>query len=166
MCKKMVRGFCVDLLVVLLFATGMVSACGQTSSNSSTTTSHNDLHVATKTVGTVRLSATKSAGDELHRGAQAQSVQGSQASAAPLLSLRMLDVHNGWALTNTTVVRTVDGGLHWRNVSPGPGLINEMSSGEFRDALHAWIAAPIIYNGTAIAHGSVRILRTVDGGAH
>ncbi len=40
-------------------------------------------------------------------------------SAAPAFTMiHMIDVTNGWAITDTGVVRTNDGGLTWHDVTP------------------------------------------------
>jgi photosystem II stability/assembly factor-like uncharacterized protein len=52
--------------------------------------------------------------------AQATSV--TKPSDRPLISIRMLDQENGWALTINAVLTTKDGGLHWQSVLTLPAL--------------------------------------------
>ncbi len=54
-------------------------------------------------------------------------------------SLDMLDVNNGWALTDAAVVRTTDGGATWYNVTP-VGLSGTPASSFFLDAATGWVA--------------------------
>jgi photosystem II stability/assembly factor-like uncharacterized protein len=80
-------------------------------------------------------------------------------SASPSIqSLDMLDANNGWALTDTGVVRTADGGATWYNVTPG-GLNGAPASPCFLNATTAWLVAM----GTDPSTGS--LYHTTDGGA-
>jgi photosystem II stability/assembly factor-like uncharacterized protein len=83
--------------------------------------------------------------------------------APSLVSIHMIDVVNGWGVSDTQIVRTNDGGVTWYNVTP-PGVTETgylaASQSEFLDATHAWmqIADPNNFpNG-----GSM--VRTSDGG--
>jgi photosystem II stability/assembly factor-like uncharacterized protein len=93
---------------------------------------------------------------------------GVQSSAYPLLppvSFRMFDASKGWAAGEDTnrVLRTVDGGRHWNDVTPrgarpGTWIIY------FLDASNAWIASSG-QPGSGSADYSVEIYRTADGGS-
>lgn len=83
-------------------------------------------------------------------------------------SLHMLDMQTGWALTDKgQLVRTTDGGLQWKNVSPPSPFTPNTTSVVWNvlDAAHAWIATP---GGAPASTGSgaltTRIFRTSDGG--
>ena len=81
------------------------------------------------------------------------------AAASPSIqSLVMLDLNNGWALTDTGVVRTVDGGTTWFNATP-PGLNGAPASPFFLNAGTAWLAA-----GTGDPTTGT-LYHTTDGGA-
>src|SRR5258708_29852761 len=65
--------------------------------------------------------------------------------AAPLIavpglaSIQMIDARNGWAITDTTVVRSDDGGVSWHKV--GPAAVTSLgfsATSDFLDALHGW----------------------------
>jgi len=57
-----------------------------------------------------------------------------------VLSLRMIDATNGWALTVNPVLRTTDGGSHWTNVTPPHTSFSKGSGAEFFTASLAWVA--------------------------
>jgi photosystem II stability/assembly factor-like uncharacterized protein len=78
--------------------------------------------------------------------------------AAPSIqSLDMLDANNGWALTDTSVIRTSNGGANWYNATPA-GLSGVPTSSFFLDAATGWVAVM----GTDPAHGT--LYHTSDGG--
>lgn len=75
-----------------------------------------------------------------------------------LLSLHMINSTTGWALSEHGVLRTMDGGLQWKNVTPADAMITRESIANFLTVPLAWIATPQ-GNGT-----TSQIVRTVDGG--
>ncbi len=81
----------------------------------------------------------------------------------PLISIRMLNTNNGWALTRQSILLTTDGGLHWRDVSPAnlSGIVGNQGvrDGAFFDASTAWVSLDT-------NDGAVQILRTSDDGQH
>ncbi len=72
--------------------------------------------------------------------------------------LDMLDINNGWALTDTGAVRTIDGGDTWYDVTPA-GLNGAPVAPFFQDAATAWLAAM----GADPTSGT--LYHTTDGGA-
>ncbi len=78
----------------------------------------------------------------------------------PLTAIEMLDEHQGWALTATSILRTSDGGGHWKNVSPAnvPYLLG--LQGTFLTVSTAWVTAEMSES------EPLRVLRTTDGGNH
>jgi photosystem II stability/assembly factor-like uncharacterized protein len=75
-----------------------------------------------------------------------------------LISLHMINLTTGWALSEHAVLRTTDGGLQWKNVTPPNTLLTRESIAEFLTASLAWVATPQA-NGT-----TTQVLRTTDGG--
>lgn len=77
------------------------------------------------------------------------------------MAIRMLDTHNGWALTLNSVLKTADGGVHWSNVTPANAGLNSSAKGQFMNMHDAWIAI-----GTASQQEGpgISVLRTTDGG--
>src|SRR5258708_1330308 len=75
-----------------------------------------------------------------------------------LISLQMIDLTTGWALSEHAVLRTTDGGLQWKNVTPPNTRLTRESSADFLTASLAWVTTPQT-NGT-----TTQILRTTDGG--
>ena len=59
-----------------------------------------------------------------------------------LLSLHMIDASTGWALTGQTVLRTTDGGVHWKNVTPAGATLTQDSIADFPTASIASIGTP------------------------
>ena len=80
------------------------------------------------------------------------------AASPSIQSLAMLDPDNGWALTDTGVVRTTDGGSSWYNATPS-GLNGAPSNPFFLDASTGWLAA----NSDNPTTGT--LYHTNDGGA-
>src|SRR5712692_127078 len=78
----------------------------------------------------------------------------------PLTAIDMLDQHQGWALTSTSILRTNDGGMHWKVVSPAN--VHHLSGlqGTFLTTSTAWVAADMGGSGPLL------VLRTTDGGNH
>jgi photosystem II stability/assembly factor-like uncharacterized protein len=79
--------------------------------------------------------------------------------SAALLYLHMIDTMTGWALSEHAVLRTSDGGMHWKNVSPPNTTLTRNSIAEFRTAFIVWVAIP------QTQATSTRILHTTDGGS-
>ena len=75
-----------------------------------------------------------------------------------LISLHMIDLTTGWALSEQAVLRTTDGGLQWKNVTPPNTRLTQESIADFLTASLAWVAIPQA-NGT-----TAQVLRTTDGG--
>jgi photosystem II stability/assembly factor-like uncharacterized protein len=82
---------------------------------------------------------------------------------APRLSaIHMIDDQNGWGVTDTTVVRTNDGGVTWHQAGPsGIASLGYNATSNFLDAQHGWILAADAKNPLA---GT--LYRTSDGGAN
>jgi photosystem II stability/assembly factor-like uncharacterized protein len=101
-------------------------------------------------------------------GLLALAIQSSQVFAAssqattrqnPLTSVRMLDRSNGWALTDSQILKTSDGGVHWRDVTPANTTIARGSKADFMNTNYAWIAS-------TAPDGTINVRRTADGGKH
>jgi len=75
-----------------------------------------------------------------------------------LLSLHMIDLTTGWALSEHAILRTTDGGLQWKYVTPLHTVLTRESIAAFLTASLAWVATPQT-NGT-----TAQVLRTTDGG--
>jgi len=86
-------------------------------------------------------------------------------------SIRMVDATTGWALTNKAILRTSDGGIHWKDVSPPKNHFITQPTGSppikmdtwgrtavFLNASTAWVVAP------QIDQASTLVFRTADGG--
>ena len=60
-----------------------------------------------------------------------------------LTTIHMVDESNGWGISNTAVLRTVDGGGTWYDLTPGnPGQLGYAVQSSFLDAQHAWVLVP------------------------
>jgi photosystem II stability/assembly factor-like uncharacterized protein len=92
------------------------------------------------------------------------------AAGQPLIlqDIRMLDEQEGWAIDSTRhLLRTSDGGVHWRDVSPLPATFSAAGLFIFNDWT-AWVTpetAPCYRAGCPAANLAEGIVwRTVDGG--
>ena len=75
-------------------------------------------------------------------------------------SLHMLDAMNGWAITDTNLLRTPDGGTTWYNATPtGLTSLGYSASAYYLDASTAWVAMM----GSDPTNGT--LYRTTDGGS-
>jgi photosystem II stability/assembly factor-like uncharacterized protein len=75
--------------------------------------------------------------------------------------LRMMDAANGWAITDTGVVRTNDSGKTWHDVTPsGVGKLGFGTAFYFLDSNHGWVVS-----GNPSDPTSGTLYRTQDGGA-
>ncbi len=75
-----------------------------------------------------------------------------------LISLHMINLTTGWALGEHAILRTSDGGLQWKDVTPAHTVLTRESMAAFLTASLAWVATPQA-NGT-----TTQVLRTTDGG--
>lgn len=87
---------------------------------------------------------------------------GAGASTSTLRDAVMVSATTGWALTDTTLIRTTDGGRRWSDRTP-PGLHGSLlqvgvgsSPVAFRGPRDGWLAVS--------SPGRVRVFRTADGG--
>lgn len=82
-------------------------------------------------------------------------------SFGAISSIHMLDAQIGWALTDKgRIVRTTDGGIHWKNVTPKqlPPPTRMSVVAEFLTASNAWVAISGADRTTTV------IFRTTDAG--
>ncbi|TMC25052.1 MAG: hypothetical protein E6J36_06100 [Chloroflexi bacterium] len=75
-----------------------------------------------------------------------------------MISLHMIDPTTGWALSEHAVLRTADGGFHWKNVTPPNTLLTRESIADFLTANLAWVTTPQANGATT------QVLRTMDSG--
>lgn len=75
-----------------------------------------------------------------------------------LRSLHMIDASTGWALSEQSVMRTTDGGIHWKDVTPPGAALTRSTIADFLNAGVASVATPGP-NAT-----SMQVLHTSDGG--
>src|SRR5258708_35512207 len=85
--------------------------------------------------------------DETHRSsldAPGTTLHPSKLAGGPgnLFSLHMIDPTTGWALSEHAVLRTTEGGLHWKNVTPPNTLLTRESIADFLTDSLAWLAPP------------------------
>ena len=152
--------------LVVLFAIVVLTACGNSTYTGNTPGSQGQPEVTTS--ASTQTSVPGSSASTPSATSISSTVL-SQTSDVPLIAIRMLDQTHGWALTQHAVLKTDDGGLHWRDVSPSPNPLatieaqNQVSPA-FHDATHAWIVIPPLASGSAGSNAIV-IMRTTDGGA-
>lgn len=92
------------------------------------------------------------------------SLAGSPTLALPrqFVSLHMLNEQIGWAASNDSILRTADGGVHWRNVTPGLVAGGVGQAYFFLDAQRAWLAWPVMQGSSPT--DAVEVVWTADGG--
>ena len=77
-----------------------------------------------------------------------------------IVSIRMFDEENGWAVSQERILRTADGGATWHDVSPNAGTtFGYAACSYFLDNLHAWVLVP---NSDDMLRGI--LYRSGDGG--
>ncbi len=88
-----------------------------------------------------------------------------------ILDLKMMDQKAGWAigqylsLTTDDILKTTDGGLTWKAVTPPePDRSGKIATAFFLDTQHAWVSFSVPAGG-ALAE-KFTIWNTTDGGAH
>lgn len=83
-----------------------------------------------------------------------------QAIASPqIVDIHMLDVNNGWAVGESSVMRTDDAGTTWKDVTPpGVTMVGSSAGYFFMDAGNAWLVVP----GSDPTSGM--LYHTTDGG--
>jgi len=82
--------------------------------------------------------------------------------AVPLTAIRMVDTQHGWALTASSILKTTDGGLHWKDVTPANAGLNQDARGQFLTTQAAWIA---IGPANQQEGPGIAVVHTMDGGA-
>jgi photosystem II stability/assembly factor-like uncharacterized protein len=81
--------------------------------------------------------------------------------APALVAIRMFDPKNGWGVSETAILRTIDGAITWHDVSPIDGEFGYAVTTEFIDGLHGWVLAA---NPDDALNGI--LYRTSDGGVN
>lgn len=77
-----------------------------------------------------------------------------------LVTIHMVDQKNGWGINDAAVLRTIDGGSTWHDVTPsGERAFGYAVNSDFLDVRHGWVLVPDANNMLA---GS--LYQTSDGG--
>jgi len=100
------------------------------------------------------LSSCSSQGNTGARG----NTSSTSSTAEALQSIQMFDATTGWAMTRNAVLRTVDGGVHWKDVTPPEHPAISAVNATFFSITSAWI------NMSQAASSTVLVFRTEDGG--
>jgi len=135
--------------VSLLTLVFVLAACGAGSGSGGATTLNPGVTATSTTTGnaTSATTTTSSSGS-------------AQKPTVPLTWIRMLDRMNGWALIKTQILKTADGGVHWKDVTPSSSPLTSTSqaAGTFMNTQYAWVAS------SQEDRNTVTIQRTTDGG--
>lgn len=76
-----------------------------------------------------------------------------------LISIRMITHTQGWALNEKAILRTTDGGAHWKCVTPANVQLGRNPKGDFlTDGLTAWVIP------TTTGGNTITMLHTTNGG--
>src|SRR5512138_1071476 len=85
-----------------------------------------------------------------------------QVTSPALTAIHMIDTDNGWGVSETTVLRTLDGGQNWYDVATtAAGQLSYAATSAFIDAQHGWVP---VADPTDMLKGT--LFRTVDGGTN
>jgi photosystem II stability/assembly factor-like uncharacterized protein len=82
---------------------------------------------------------------------------GTVVTSPAISSLSMMDANNGWAISGPYVVRTLDGGVTWYNVTPPD--IASIGGTFFRNTNNGW------FIGTIQSTNAIALFRTTNGGS-
>src|SRR5512138_653466 len=83
-----------------------------------------------------------------------------QVTAPGLTAIHMIDANNGWGVSETTVLRTLDGGQTWYDLGPkDAGQLGYAATSAFLDSQHGWV---LVADPSDMLKGT--LFRTVDGG--
>jgi photosystem II stability/assembly factor-like uncharacterized protein len=107
--------------------------------------------------GTTRLTSSSPSAKLFSRAANATPAQ-TNVQSKPIIALRMLDAVHGWGLTDSSILKTEDGGISWQDVTPANISIPQVFGGNFMNAQYAWVTTIDQKN------FSVGILHTTNGG--
>jgi len=144
------------LWIVLLF---LLTACGQTATQPSTPTEA----VAAQPTSTQPIAPTEVATEIPTKvpSMDAPALTGSAVEDPQFATFTMLTELDGWAMTDSAVLRTDDGGSTWHDVTPPGGpMIGYGAGNAFLDASRAFITAP---DSNDPMHAGT-LYRTTDGG--
>jgi photosystem II stability/assembly factor-like uncharacterized protein len=133
------------LFPVLALLLAACSTTGSTSSSQATVVPTSSPQASTSTPSITPLASTVSS-----------------TPVQPLTAIRMLDIHNGWALTASSILKTTDGGQHWNDVTPANAGLNQDARGQFLNTQDAWIA---IGPANQQEGPGIAVLHTAEGGA-
>jgi photosystem II stability/assembly factor-like uncharacterized protein len=82
----------------------------------------------------------------------------SSPTSEALQKIHMIDAKTGWAMTQSAVLRTVDGGVHWKVVAPPGNPRIAFMDAMFLTASTAWIGI------SQATSSTILVFRTEDGG--
>ena len=141
-------------LIFLIFTT---LACGLFESAPSSATKTASLPTETATL----VTATIAAPSPLPATPTPQTLPFPTISAPEIISLKMVNIHDGWALTENAVLRTNDGGLTWYEITPaGETNLGYGTGFSVLDEHTTWILAA----NPETPKSSGMLYRTQDGG--
>jgi len=98
-----------------------------------------------------------SCGSQGNTGAT-RSTSSTSTTAEALQSIRMFDATTGWAMTRNAVLHTIDGGVHWKDVTPPAHSQNATMDALFLTSNNAWISM------SQVDAVTIMVFRTSDGG--
>ncbi|HVB21841.1 MAG TPA: YCF48-related protein [Ktedonobacteraceae bacterium] len=140
-----------SLFATILLMALLLAACG-----ASTTTGNGNAGTPTATTATTGTTPTATTA-----GSTATPViQGTPAAKITFKEIRMITTTDGWALTNSAVLKTSDGGAQWVNAGPLTTQIKNPVA-DFMNMQNAWIAATLPNSPNPNA---IQVLRTQNGG--
>jgi len=152
-----VTGFLFIMTALLLTACGTPQISSVHANSNSTTFTSNVTATGTVAVDTNVGTSVPNTFDPANTPTPSTST--TTQSAAPFSQIRMVNTVVGWALTKNAIVRTMDGGQTWTNVTPVSTPLHTASRGDFIDEQNAWVVTT-----QGDSTGTVYVLHTTDGG--
>ena len=136
------------MIATFLLMALLLSACG----TSTTTGNSGTTNATTPTATATASSVTK----------PVPTVVGTPAAQFSFKEIRMITTTEGWALTDSAILKTSDGGAHWVNAGPQATPLSHPVA-DFMNMQFAWVATTFPHSTNPNA---IQVIRTMDGGQH
>lgn len=142
-----------DGLFATLLLMALLTACGAS-------TTIGSGNAGTPTAAIPATGATPTGTTPGNTAPPAPLTQGTPSAKIAFKEIRMITTTDGWALTDSAVLKTGDGGALWINAGPlATQLKNPVA--DFMNMQNAWIAATLP---NSTNPNAIQVLRTQDGG--
>jgi photosystem II stability/assembly factor-like uncharacterized protein len=152
------RPIIMSLFICLVLFGIVACSAGNTGGASSTPTTSSATTVPTTQPATIPATGTTPGST----ATPTPITQGTPSAKFAFKEIRMITTTDGWALTDSAVLKTGDGGALWINAGP-PATPLKNPVADFMNMQNAWVAATLPKSTNPDA---IQVLRTQDGGQH